>query len=139
MQPKQKGRGPKTTPFPFSDWNRRLFGSRSFSRSFSRSSGFSSSIGGFGSSVGGFGSSVGRSVSSGGCIGSHRISRFRGSFFGLFRASREGQGSAGSGGGENDLAHVIAILEQRVDTPVFFAGAKPATETSFGRTNNRHL
>lgn len=85
-----------------------LVGSRS-------SSGISSSVGSRSSSVSSLRSSVGSRVSSGFSVSHCRVSGLGGSVFGLFRAGCDGQSSSGSSGSENDLAHVIAILEQRVE------------------------
>ncbi|AZI37243.1 hypothetical protein EGO55_15760 [Caenibius tardaugens NBRC 16725] len=135
----QKGRDPEVTPFPFSEWIRRSLGcllgssssvgcrtssslgrvssstSSSSSVSSRSSSCISSSVGCSCSSVGCGCSSVSSRVSSSFCISQSRVSGFGCSFFGLFRASREGQCTSSSSGSENDLAHVIAILEQRVE------------------------
>lgn len=160
----QKGRGNRHALSVFSEWIKRSLGcllgsvsslvgrcssvsglvSRSSSSVSSlvgsRGSSVSSSVGSRSSSVSSLRSSIGSRVSSGFSVSHCRVSGLGGSVFGLFRAGRDGQSSSGSSGSENDLAHVIAILEQRVEyarrqlrrTQSLPRGA------NFARTNNRH-
>lgn len=88
-------------------------------------SGAFSGSGGIGSSSS---SGVARFVSGGhritGGVFSHHFG-FSGVFFGgLFRASRKSKSADSSGSSENDLAHVMLILEQRVNQARHQAGPK---------------
>lgn len=101
------------------------------------SGGVSSASGGTRSGGGGIASGV-RSDGSGvaGHVSGVRSSAFSGFssvFFSLARAGRESENAGGSSSSENDLAHVMVILEQRVDHARPKPGGKPTMPVDFAR------
>ncbi len=152
----RKGRENRTGPAPNSVRGNRLLGrllrfssgvsstfGSAFGGAFGSSSSTSSSIGSSGSgalsSFTGSGSSVGSAfgsfTGSGSSVVSGGFSRLLGGIRGGFRASRERKGADGGGSSENDLAHLMVILEQQVDQARRMPHRKPAANDRLRRVN----
>ena len=99
--------------------------------------GSSSAFSGFTGSVGGFTSSVGSTFGGSGGIVGNGFGGFFSSFLRGFRASRERKGANGGGSSENDLAHLMVILEQQVDQARQMPHRKPVAMTGSVASNSR--
>jgi hypothetical protein len=91
-----------------------------------------SGVTGSGSSVG---SAFGSFTGSGSGVVSSGFSSLLGRIRGGFRASRERKGANGGGSSENDLAHLMVILEQQVDQARRMPHRKPAAGDRLRRVN----
>lgn len=149
----RKGRGNRNGPAPNPVSDNRLlgsflgsvgcaFGSSSGTFSSSSSGTFSSFTSSFGSTFGSFtgsGSSFTANGSSftgnGSGVVSSGFSRLLGGIRGGSRASRERKGANGGGSSENDLAHLMVILEQQVDQARRMPHRKPAANDRLRRVN----
>lgn len=142
----RKGRGNRNGPAPNPVSDNRLlgsflgsvgcaFGSSSGTFSSSSSGTFSSFTSSFGSTFGSFTGSGSSFTGNGSGVVSSGFSRLLGGIRGGSRASRERKGANGGGSSENDLAHLMVILEQQVDQARRMPHRKPAANDRLRRVN----